>query len=55
MLAAEFTKGTKRRKPVLTFNRISDGRRAHVETLTVASKPEARRLAAERNAVCWNF
>lgn len=32
-----------------------DGRPFKVETLKVADKREARRIAAERNAVCWNF
>lgn len=32
-----------------------DGRPFKVETLTVAGKAEARRIAAERGATPWNF
>ncbi len=32
-----------------------DGRPAKVETLLVADKRDARRVAAERGAIAWNF
>lgn len=32
-----------------------DGRPFKVETLTVADKRDARRIAAERGAIEWNF
>jgi hypothetical protein len=53
--AAEFTNGSQRRQPVLTFTRIENGRRTVVSVEPVAGKRDARALAAERGAVCWNF
>ena len=33
----------------------ADGRAVKVETITVAGKRDARRIAAERGAIEWNF
>ncbi len=55
-LAAEYSKGSKSGpKAWLDFNIIENGERRHVETIGVSGKLEARRLAKQRNAVCWNF
>jgi hypothetical protein len=53
MLIADYT--ASRAKKFLTLSLLSNGRREHVETVTVAGKIEARRIAAERGAKCWNF
>ncbi len=57
IVAAEFTAGSKRRAPSLAITRINPalGERVTLETLAVAGRAEARRVAAERGARCWNF
>jgi hypothetical protein len=55
ILAAEFTKGSAWRSPILDINRIVDGRRTNVTTFRVASKKEARAIAKSYNAQPWNF
>lgn len=55
MLVAEYTKTPKGQSDWLDFNIIENGRRSHVESLAVAGKRNARRLAADRGAKCWNF
>lgn len=55
-LAAEYTKGSKDGpKGWLTLNIIANGRREFIETVGVSGKVEARRIAKQRNAKCWNF
>lgn len=54
-LAAEFTSGSKRRAPTLDINRIANGHREYVETITVVDKREARRVAKDLGATPWNF
>lgn len=53
--AAEFTNGSKRVNPRLTFTRIENGQRDRLYEVAVKNKRDARKLAAERGAVCWNF
>ena len=55
ILAAEFTVGSARRGPVLTINRIVNGHWHNVETVDVADKRQARRIATARGATPWNF
>lgn len=56
ILAAEYSKGPKvGPKGWLTFNIIANGRREFVEGFGVSGKVEARRIAKQRNAKCWNF
>lgn len=55
MLVAEYTKAPKGQSDWLDFNVIANGRRSHVESHAVAGKREARALAAQRGAKCWNF
>lgn len=55
VLAAEFTEGGRNRHPRLTFTRIENGRRTVLESQPVASRRDARSVAAERGATCWNF
>ena len=55
ILAAEFTKGGAAYPATLDINRIIDGRRTNVITFNVASKREARQLAAQYSAKPWNF
>jgi hypothetical protein len=56
MLVADFYKGTKRKPCVLDISRLSDSSsRQLLETVAVADKREARKIAAERGAKCWNF
>ena len=55
ILAAEYTVGSKRYPPTLYINRITDGRRSNVAAFNVSGKREARKLAKEQGATCWNF
>lgn len=56
VLAAEYSKGPKNGpKAWLTFNVIAGGERSFVEEIGVSGKLEARRIAAKRNAIAWNF
>lgn len=55
ILAAEYTVGSKRYPPTLYINRITDGRRSNVAAFNVSGKREARKLAKEQEAICWNF
>jgi hypothetical protein len=55
-LAAEYSKGPKSGpKGWLDINVIANGERSFVEAIGVSGKAEARRIAKQRNAVCWNF
>lgn len=55
-LAAEYSKGGKAGpKAWLDLNIIANGERQHVETVGVSGKGEARRIARQRGAKCWNF
>lgn len=53
--AAEYTKASKGRADWLDFTVIENGERRHIESIAVAGKREARKIAAERGAKCWNF
>ena len=55
ILAAEYTVGSKRYPPTLYINRITDGRRSNVAAFNVSGKREARKLAKQQGATCWNF
>ena len=55
ILAAEYTSGTNKYPPTLYINRIANGRRSSVAAFTVSGKREARKLAKEQEAICWNF
>lgn len=57
ILAAEFTVGGKRRSATLIITRIDPARgtRTPVIGFDVSGKREARKIAAEHNATCWNF
>jgi hypothetical protein len=55
VLAAEYTTGTNKYPPTLYINRIANGRRSNVAAFTVSGKREARQLAKQQGAVCWNF
>lgn len=55
MLVAEYTKAPKGQADWLDFNTIENGQRSHVESHAVAGKRQARKLAADRGAKCWNF
>lgn len=55
VLAAEFTKGSATRSPVLDLNRIIDGHRTNVITFRVKTKKEARQIAKQYGATPWNF
>jgi len=39
----------------LDINRVVDGHRSRIISFAVATKKEARELAARYGAVCWNF
>ena len=53
MLEAHYTTG---KQPLLDFiHRFSDGARVVLETVPVAGKREARKLAIARGATPWNF
>lgn len=61
-LAAEYyviPAGAKRANPgktgTLQIVRIENGRRVPVASVLVESKTQARAVAAEHNATCWNF
>ena len=55
MIAAEYTNGTAKISPVLWITKIENGRRELIQSYSVSGKREARKLAAELNAKCWNF
>lgn len=55
MIAAEYTNGTAKISPVLWITKIENGRRELLQSYSVSGKREARKLAAELNAKCWNF
>lgn len=48
---------SRNRPPVLDLHYVAlpECRPFKVETLTVADKRDARRVAAERGAIAWNF
>lgn len=54
-LAAEFYRGSKARSACIDIAAIASGRRTIVASFPVANKREARRLAADFGAQCWNF
>ena len=53
MLTANYT--STRKVHFVTISRVDGGRRQHVATIHVSGKVEARRVAAEHGAKCWNF
>lgn len=55
ILAAEFTKGSKRIAPVLDITRIENGERTFIECIPVVDKREARAFAKALGATPWNF
>lgn len=55
ILAADYTAGRGTIMPMLTINRIENGRREVVEQFVVTGKRHARDLAAELSAKPWNF
>ena len=55
MIAAEYTNGTAKISPMLFITKIENGRREFLQSYSVSGKREARKLAAELNAKCWNF
>lgn len=55
ILAAEFTTGSKRRQPTLTFNRIANGAREFVWEVPVSDKRHARAVAKTHGLTPWNF
>lgn len=55
VLAAEFTKGSATRSPILDINRIVGGHRTNVISFVVTSKREARQVAKQYGATPWNF
>lgn len=55
IIAAEYTRATKRISPMLWITKIENGRRTYVDGYSVAGKAEARKVAAEHNAKPWNF
>lgn len=55
VLAADYTRGSKRSPATLTINRIVDGFRTKVIGFNVSSKKEARELAKQYGATPWNF
>lgn len=55
ILAAEFTKGGSGRPSILDINKIVDGYRTNIISFKVATKREAREVAKQYGARCWNF
>ena len=55
MLAAEYTRGGRGRPATLGLTNIIGGRRTRWLTFNVASKREARQIAAGYGAKPWNF
>lgn len=51
-IAQYFTSGKKR---LLVLSDVSAGYGIDCESVKVADKAEARKIAAERGAKCWNF
>ena len=52
MLEAHYTNG---KQPTLAFAVTTNGRRDWLDTVAVAGKREARKLAVARGATPWNF
>jgi hypothetical protein len=52
MLEAHYTTG---KQPTLAFAVTTNGRRDWLDTVAVAGKREARKLAVARGATPWNF
>jgi hypothetical protein len=55
MLTAEYTNGTSKISPMLWLTKLENGRREYVQGYSVNNKREARKLAADFGAKCWNF
>ena len=55
ILAAEYTTRGRGLPATLYINRIIDGRRSNVIAFSVSGKREARGLAKQYGAECWNF
>jgi hypothetical protein len=55
IIAAEYTRATKRISPMLWITKIENGRRTYVGGFSVSGKVEARKVAAQHNAEPWNF
>ena len=55
MVVADFYKGTKRKPCVVDISRIGDGNRHLISSISVKDKREARAVAVQHGAVCWNF
>jgi len=55
IIAAEYTRATKRISPMLWITKIEGGRRTYVGGCSVTSKVEARNVAKEQGAEPWNF
>ena len=55
IIAAEYTRATKRISPMLWITKIENGRRTYVDGLSVSGKVEARKVAAQYSAKPWNF
>lgn len=55
IIAAEYTRATKRISPMLWITKIEDGRRTYVGGFSVSGKVEARKVAKEKGAEPWNF
>ncbi|HET8666843.1 MAG TPA: hypothetical protein VFM10_02615 [Terriglobales bacterium] len=53
--AAEFYRGTAGRSACVDITAIGGGHRTIIASFPVANKREARRLAADFGAQCWNF
>jgi hypothetical protein len=55
IIAAEYTRATKRISPMLWITKIEGGRRTYVGGFSVSGKVEARKVAKEQGAEPWNF
>jgi len=52
-MVAYYCKGTSKLSPFVTIQ--GGPGQLVIETIPVSGKAEARRVAASRNAKCWNF
>lgn len=52
---AEFYNGGKRHRPIVQIIHNPFYGREIIETIEVSGKRDARKIAIDRNAICWNF
>lgn len=55
IFAADFYRAGHSQPAQVVFTEIRDGKRVTLETVHVADKREARKIAVERGATPWNF